>query len=113
MELSIRGRAVNVTDETRELVTRRIQLALDTFKDRMEAVSVYLIDLNGPKRGIDKLCQITVRVHGVGELVVVEQGLTLAAALNRASARMKYRISEAIRRAVRPTLESIRTAPAS
>ena len=109
MEILIRGRAVEISHEIRELVARRMQLALDTFKDRTQVVSVCLTDVNGPRRGVDKLCQVTVDVHGVGTIVVAEKGLTVAGALNRAVARMKYRISEAIRRSVRPaSTDSIR-----
>jgi ribosome hibernation promoting factor len=109
MELSIRTRAIEATDELRELIERRLQYALDVFKDRMESVSVYLMDLNGPRRGIDKLCQITVRVRGVGDLGVLEKGATPAKALSRAAGRVKYRVSEALRRSIRPSVESIRT----
>jgi putative sigma-54 modulation protein len=113
MELSIRTRAIEATDELRDLVERRLQLALDTFESRIEAASVYMVDLNGPRRGVDKLCQITVRVHGIGNLVVLEKGSNTAAALSRAATRMKYRVSEALRRAGRPSTESIRRSSAA
>jgi putative sigma-54 modulation protein len=109
MKLSIRTRSVELTDEVRDLVSKRMQFALDTFGDRIEDTSVYLMDLNGPKGGVDKLCQITIGAHGLGDVVVRETGVTLAAALNRASRRAKYRMSEALRRADRPSTESIRT----
>jgi ribosome-associated translation inhibitor RaiA len=112
MELSIRTRAIESTDELRDLVARRLQFALDTFTDRIESVSVYLMDLNGPRRGVDKICQITVRLHGAGSLAVLERGATPAGALSRATRRLKYRVSEALRRSVRPSGESIRTSPA-
>jgi putative sigma-54 modulation protein len=111
MELSIRTRAIEVTDGLRDLMTRRIELALDTFKGHTDSASVYVCDLNGPRKGIDKLCQITVLVHGVGKMVVVERGSTVTCALNRAVGRVKYRVSEAIRRAVRHSRESIRRSP--
>lgn len=108
MQISIRTRAIEVTDELRDLVTRRLELALDTFKGRIETASVYLTDMNGPRRGVDKLCQITVSVRGIGNLVVLERGLTVPGALSRAAGRVKYRVSEALRRTIRPSTESIR-----
>jgi len=110
MQLSIRTRAIEVTDELRDLVTQRVQFALDTFKDRIEAVSVYLMDLNGPRQGVDKLCQITVRVQGAGSVVVLERSSSMAIALSRAASSLKYRVSEGLRRATRPSTESIRGA---
>jgi putative sigma-54 modulation protein len=109
MELSIRTRAIETTDELRDLVTRRLQFALDTFTDRIDAVSVYLMDLNGPRRGVDKLCQITVRVRGIGSLAVLERASPPAAALGRAARRVKYRVAETLRRSIESSSKSIRT----
>ena len=109
MQITIRTRAIENTKDLQELVARRIQFALDAFEDRIEAVSVYLMDLNGPRRGVDKICQITVRVQGIGALVVLERGATAAGALSRAVGRLKYKTAEALRRAGQPSNESIRT----
>ena len=48
----------------------------------------YLMDMNGPRGGVDKLCQITIRAHRVGDVVVRETGTTVAAPLNRAEGRV-------------------------
>jgi ribosome-associated translation inhibitor RaiA len=113
MELSIRTRSVELTDALRELVARRLQLALDAWEDRINESRVYLMDLNGPRGGVDKLCQVAVNVQGVGDIVVRETGSTVAAAFNRAVRRLKYRVSEALREADRPATESIRTGSAA
>jgi putative sigma-54 modulation protein len=108
MELSLRTRAVEVTDALHDLVTRRLELALDIFEDRIGETSVYLMDLNGPRGGVDKLCQISVRVSGIGDVVVRETGTTLPAAINRAARRLKYRIAETLRQSSESSTESIR-----
>jgi ribosome-associated translation inhibitor RaiA len=113
MELSIRTRDVELTDALREQVARRLEFALDTFRDHVEYTLVYLMDLNGPKGGVDKLAQITVRVPRIGELAVRETGTTIPAALNRAARRLKYRLSEALRAEESLSRESIRTARAA
>jgi putative sigma-54 modulation protein len=113
MELSIRTRDVELTDALRERITRRLEFALDTFDDHVKDAFVYLMDLNGPKGGVDKLCQITIRARGIGDLAVRETATTLQAALNRAARRLKYRLSEALRAAENPSRESIRTALAA
>ena len=107
MELSIRTHSIELTDEVRDLVNRRVHFALDAFGDRVEDTLVYLMDMNGPRGGVAELCQITIRAHRVGDVVVRETGTTVAAALNRAARRVKYRLSEALRRADRPSSESI------
>ena len=113
MELSIRTRDVELTDALRERITRRLGFSLDTFEDHVEDAFVYLVDLNGPKGGVDKLCQITVRARGMGELAVRETGTTFQAALNRAARRLKYRLSKSVQAGKSPSRESIRTAHAA
>ena len=113
MKLSIRTRDVELTDALREGITRRLEFALDTFDDHVEDAFVYLMDLNGLKGGVDKLCQITVRARGIGDLAVRDTGTTFPAALNRAARRVKYRLAEALRASDGTSRESIRTAQAA
>jgi hypothetical protein len=62
---------------------------------------------------VDKLCQITVRARGIGDLAVRDTGTTFQAALNRAARRLKYRLAEALRAGDDISRESIRTAQAA
>jgi len=112
MRLSIRLRDAELTDTLREHVERRLELSLDTFRDHVQEALVYLVDLNGPKGGVDKLAQITVRVHKIGDLAVRETGTTMYAALNRAARRLKYRLAEALRAEETLSRESVRTVQA-
>lgn len=113
MELSIRTRNLELTDALREQIERRLDFALDRFRDHVQDALVYLMDLNGPKGGVDKLAQITVRVSRIGEMAVRETGTTTSAALNRAARRLKYRLAEALRAEETLSRESIRTAEAA
>ena len=112
MEILIRTRSVEVTDEVRELIARRLQFALDAFKDRIEAASVHLADVNGPRCGVDKRCRITAAVRGIGNVVARSSAETLLGAVTLTSSRLKYQVSEALRHAQRPATESIRKMPA-
>lgn len=109
MELSIRTRNVELTDALRDKIERSVGRALDTFRAQAPEAFVYLMDLNGPKGGVDKLAQITVRVPRIGDLAVRETGTTMQAALNRAARRLKYRLAEALRAEDTLSRESIRT----
>jgi ribosomal subunit interface protein len=113
MQISIRTRDIELTDALRDQIERRLKFALDAFQDHVQDALVYLMDLNGPKGGVDKLAQITIRVPGVGELAVRETGTTMPAALNRATRRLKYRLSEALSAVETLSRESIRTAQAA
>jgi ribosome-associated translation inhibitor RaiA len=105
MELSIRTDSIELTDSLRDLVTRRIRLALDKFEGRIVDTFVYLMGLNSPKGDRSKLCLISVRVSGLGEMVVRETASTEAAALDRAARRVKHRVSAALRDADRASTE--------
>jgi ribosome-associated translation inhibitor RaiA len=85
MELTIRTRSIEITDSLRDLISRRLHFALDIFGDRIRHASVYLADVNGPRGGVDKSCQINVTVRGIGSILVSEKGSTSEAALTRAT----------------------------
>lgn len=61
MRITTRGRGVEVTEDLRERADRRVGFALDRFASDVAAVDVLLHDENGPRGGVDKHCQVTVR----------------------------------------------------
>lgn len=114
MAITIHSRSIEITEELRELTSRRMHFALDTFGDRVESVAVNLSDVNGPRGGVDKRCHIAVVVRGVGAVVMVRSaGRTPALALTRAGRCLKYRIAEALRHVRSPLTDSIRRLPAA
>ena len=98
MEINIRARGFDLDDETRDMILRRTTFALDAFTDSVGAVSIYLLDLNGPRGGVDKLCQINAEIGGRTQLAVIEQNRTIAGAVNQALRSMKYRVADCLRR---------------
>ena len=112
MEINIRARGFDLDDETREMILRRTTFALDAFRDSVGAVSIYLLDLNGPRGGVDKLCQINAEVGGRTQLAVIQQNTTIAGAVNNALRTIKYRVADSLRRERPPDTQSIRAAVA-
>lgn len=98
MNLSIRTHGIEVTGELQQYVERRIGFALDRYETRLTEVTVYLDDTNGPKGGVDKLCQITASIPGLGQLKILEENATFAGAVDGAARRLGYRIQQALRR---------------
>lgn len=98
MEITIRARGFDLYEDTRDMVLRRTQFALDAFEKHVESVSIFLLDLNGPKGGVDKLCQVNVKVAGLTQIATIENGNTVETAVNEALKTAKYRVSEAIRK---------------
>ena len=113
MKLSIRTRSMEAAELLQDLVAGRLQTALEAFADHVTDVSVQLADVNGPRGGVDKTCQIRAAVRGAREVVVKASGATASEALTRAGRRLRYRISESVRYAQRATSESVRTVGAT
>jgi putative sigma-54 modulation protein len=108
MQIITHTRTFENTDELRERVERRLRFALDAFGDHVQAAHVQLEDVNGPRGGVDKRCQISVAVDGAGIVMARASAATVISAVSRASRRLKYRVSETLRHAHRPATDSIR-----
>lgn len=98
MKIHVRGRQVQVDDRVRAHVERRLQSSLDRFADRVQRVTVYLIDVNGPRGGEDKVCRIDARLRPVGALFIAEADADLFAAVDRAADRLGDALARALRR---------------
>ena len=70
MQIQVRARNVPLPEEIVELAERRLSFALGKFDNRIARIQVRLIDVNGPKSGLDKACQVLIKLHYANELVV-------------------------------------------
>ena len=105
MMISIRVRGIEWTDELREGVERSAAFALDRYDSQVSQVSVYLADLNGPKGGVDKLCQITATLKRGNPVLILEKGSEILPTVNRALGRVAHSIGRKIQRGKRPVAE--------
>lgn len=98
MKIAIRARHVGWNEDFQQQVERSIEFAVDRHRSRIDRISVYLTDLNGPRGGADKLCQITADLRGTNPILILERGDDLLAVVNRATRRLGYRIGRTIHR---------------
>jgi putative sigma-54 modulation protein len=54
------------------LAQRRFELALSRFHGRIRSVAVRVVDVNGPRGGVDKRCHVTVRLAAPKRTLVIE-----------------------------------------
>ena len=66
MRFSVSGDRVQVTTDLREYIDRRLYFALGRFGTAIDNVSVRVGDTNGPRGGVDKHCQIVVKLRASG-----------------------------------------------
>jgi len=109
MKISVRPRDMALSAELQKQVERSIAFAVDRYTSCVTHIAVYLADLNGPRGGVDKLCQITADVKGGLPVLILERGDDLLVTVNRAAKRLGYRIGRRAHRArttrVRPRME--------
>ena len=87
MRLHIRPRNVELTEALKDHVNRRSQFALGRFGRRIRQVTIRLSDVNGPRGGCDKTCQVKVSLIRGDSIVVGDTKSDLYAAINGAMER--------------------------
>lgn len=87
MKIVIQAKGITLDQELREHAERRLRFALDWAKSYACRVSVRLSDLNGPRGGADKRCQIQVALPGVAEVVIEHTEENVYMAIDRAAER--------------------------
>ena len=73
--------------DLRELAEHRVRFALRRLRWAVPRAEVQLSDVNGPRGGADKHCQLALRTDGSGPVVVSAVGSNWREALDEALAR--------------------------
>lgn len=102
MHPTIIARRIAVGADIRSYVAHRLGFALDRSRHRIRAITVRLMDRNGHRGGVDKLCRIQVDVSGRAPLVVSEVAGDLRAAIDGAAHRAAQALSRTFSRSVAP-----------
>jgi ribosome-associated translation inhibitor RaiA len=108
MKITVRTRDLDWNENLQKLVERRIAYAVDRHSTRISSISVCISDLNGPRGGVDKLCQMSADVRGIGTLLITETGSNLLQAISNAAGRLGFRVRRSIERRRRPSPSSHR-----
>jgi ribosome-associated translation inhibitor RaiA len=70
MKIDIRFRGFEVSQSLREYIVRRAHFAFRRFGRGINSLTVRISDINGPKGGADKRCQVTIRGSGLGTVTL-------------------------------------------
>lgn len=82
----IRSLGVEIDDDDRSYIRRKLGMKLGKFASSIERVSVRMEDANGPRGGIDQICRIKVVLSGLPGVVVETRDASLEAAIDGALA---------------------------
>lgn len=94
----IRAEGSVLDDADRDYLRRKLGRRLGKFAPSIERTSVRVEDVNGPRGGIDKRCQIKVVLSGLPSVVVEERHHSLQAAMDRALDRVERAVRKSLRR---------------
>ena len=87
MRVDIKTNGIDLTDGLREHTERRLEFALDRAHHDISSVTVRLSDINGPRGGFDKRCQIQIPLPHHRDVVIEETDADLYVAIDRAASR--------------------------
>lgn len=96
--IKLRGTDEETRATLREQIARRVDFALERFSEKLGSVLVRLDDLNGPRGGVDKRCQVQLRGPTIGELVFEVVDSAWGAAIDRALSLAGRSVSRALGR---------------
>ena len=89
MMTEVRFRGIETSASLRDHAVRLLHLHLGRFASELGMVRVRIGDVNGPRGGVDKHCQISLRGPRIGELTVEQLSedfyLTVTLAVERVS----------------------------
>jgi len=86
MQVLFKSRDPQAT-ELRDLTERRVRFVLRRLSWLVPRAEVHLSDMNGPRGGVDKRCQVELRTDGAGSVVVASVAKDWHTALDQALAR--------------------------
>ena len=87
MLIEIQSRNITLTQELKDLLRKRVEFAFDRFQHKIQKVRIRLSDVNGPKGGIDKHCQIHLALPDQPDVVVRTRASRIEAAISKTTSR--------------------------
>jgi putative sigma-54 modulation protein len=98
MKTYVRSKLAEVGAGVRAHIAHRIEFGLGKFRPHIVHVTVQIVDLNGPRGGLDKVCRIEIRLLPTGSIFVEDADTDIYAAVDLAVGRAARAVSRAIGR---------------
>ncbi|SEL65176.1 ribosomal subunit interface protein [Stigmatella aurantiaca] len=90
MKVLMRGVHLSLSDGLKSYVQEHLVDHIERFCDDEAAeIDIALVDINGPKGGVDKECRVTVRLPGLAAIHVTETTETLHQAIDAVRDRLE------------------------
>ncbi|MFQ3199967.1 MAG: putative sigma-54 modulation protein [Zhongshania sp.] len=110
MRINLKLRHVSINQGLEEYVQRRMDFALATRYSQTRQIDITLSDINGPRGGEDKRCQVRIMIAGQRDIVIddVQDNWQVAIdkAASRASKTLTRRLAKSRSKINRPSDQS-------
>jgi hypothetical protein len=83
MQLDIRRQGIEIDDDAKARLLRRLDFALGRLGRHVTRVWIHLADENGPRGGIGKRCRILVRLQHLPDILVEDRDADLNVLIDR------------------------------
>ena len=94
LKVRIQRTYIEVSPEELAQIQKAFSFAIDRFGHVVRDVDVTLVDINGPRGGVDKRCNVQLRLYPRGLLVVRSTGSSLMETVNDACDKMRQVIAK-------------------
>ncbi|MDD2885093.1 MAG: HPF/RaiA family ribosome-associated protein [Dechloromonas sp.] len=98
MQIQIQAAHFDDQGTSRQSIEQRVRFALRRLQHQISQARIRLTDINGPRGGVDKECQLTLKQAGPGSVVIKTQGQTYANALDAALQRASQALLRSLQR---------------
>lgn len=98
MKINIQAQNFTLTKAIRSHITRRLGFALSARSEYISHIKVNLSDINGPRGGVDKRCQIMVVLPKLPDVVIEDKEVDLYVAIDRAVDRASRTVDRRLNR---------------
>ena len=106
----IRVFGVELDDDERAYIRKKLGMKLGKFASSIERVSVRVEDVNGPRGGVDHACQVKVVLSELPSVTYVAQDASTAPAIDRALTGSERAVRRALDRRRMKSVKGRRTA---
>jgi hypothetical protein len=98
MRFDVRSHRPNRTDPLRAFATERLRAALHRFRHRVDRVTLFVTDVNGPRGGTDKRVRLIIGLRPSGSVIITAINANAFVAVARAARRAGHSVKRELRR---------------
>ena len=98
MNIVIQCRDFSMTDSLKQYVENQLRFVLTRYSVHIVKINVTLLDINGPKGGLDKRCRVRLKFSKLPTIIIQDTQKNLYAAIKTCGTKLKRTVERDIKR---------------